>query len=74
MIAVEVKGKDPNITLGIVGIYRAPKEEMRFLKNWQTGPDMWEELRSAASLEVISTCLMRIGMVMRKIVGGPRYF
>jgi len=32
MIAVEVKGKDPKITWEIVGIYRAPNEDMRFFE------------------------------------------
>jgi hypothetical protein len=74
MIAIEVKGRDRKITWEIVGIYRAPNEDMRVLENWQTGPDIREELRSVASLEVISTCLMRIGMDTRKSLGGPRYF
>jgi hypothetical protein len=29
MIAVEVKGSNPDITWGVVGIYRAPNEDMR---------------------------------------------
>jgi len=40
MIAVEVKGRDRKITWEIVGIYRAPNEDKRLLKNWQTGPDV----------------------------------
>jgi len=44
------------------------------LKNWQTGLDIWEELQSVASLEVISTCLMRIGMVTRKKSRGTLVF
>jgi len=44
------------------------------LKNWQTGPDIQEELRSVAALEVISTCLMQIGMVTWKSLGGPGIF
>jgi hypothetical protein len=32
MIAVEVKGWDPKISWEIVGIYRAPKEDMRGIK------------------------------------------
>jgi len=35
------------------------------LEKLETGPDVWEELRSLASLEVISTCVKRIGMVTR---------
>jgi hypothetical protein len=30
--AVEVKGRDPNTTWKIVGIYRAPKEDLRLLE------------------------------------------
>jgi hypothetical protein len=69
MIAEEVKGRDPKITREIVSIYRAPNEDM-----WQTGLDIWEELRSIPSLEVISTYFMWIGMVTWKSPGGPRYF
>jgi hypothetical protein len=32
MIAVEVKGRDPKITWEIVGMYRAPNEDVRFLE------------------------------------------
>ena len=32
MIAVELKGSDPKITWEIVGIYRAPNEDMRVLE------------------------------------------
>jgi len=32
MIAVEVKGRAPKITWGIVDIYRAPNEDMRLLE------------------------------------------
>jgi len=32
IIAVEVNGRGPKITWEILGIYRAPKEDMRFLK------------------------------------------
>jgi len=32
MIAVEVKGRDPKITWEIVGIYKAPNEEMRLFE------------------------------------------
>jgi len=32
MIAVEVKGRDPKITWGILGIYRAPNEDMQLLE------------------------------------------
>ena len=32
MTAVEVKGRDPKITWEIVGIYRAPNEDMRVLE------------------------------------------
>jgi hypothetical protein len=31
-IAVEVRGRDPKFTLEIVGIYRAPNEDMRFIE------------------------------------------
>jgi len=54
MIAVEVKGRDPKNTWEIVGIYRDPNKDMQLLEKLadQT-PDIWEELRSIASLEVI---------------------
>ena len=74
MTAVEVKGRDPKITWEIVGIYRVPKRTCSCLKNWHNGPDVWEELRSVTSLKVVSTCLMRIGMVMQKSVRRPNYF
>jgi hypothetical protein len=32
MIAVEVKGKTPKYTWEVVGIYRAPNKDMRFLE------------------------------------------
>jgi len=32
MISEEVKGRDPKITREIVGIYRAPNEDMRLLE------------------------------------------
>jgi hypothetical protein len=32
MIAVEVKDKDPKFTLEVVGIYRAPNEDMRVIE------------------------------------------
>jgi hypothetical protein len=32
MIAVEVQGKDPKFTWEIIGIYRAPNEDMRFIE------------------------------------------
>ena len=32
MIAVEVKGRDPKFTWVIVGIYRAPNEDMRVIE------------------------------------------
>jgi hypothetical protein len=32
MIAVEIKGKGPNIMLEIVGLYRVPNEDMRLLE------------------------------------------
>jgi hypothetical protein len=32
MIAVEVNGKDPKLTLEVVGIYRAPNEDMRVIE------------------------------------------
>jgi hypothetical protein len=54
MIAVEVKGRDQKNTWEIVGIYRDPNKDMQLLEKLadQT-PDIWEELRSIASLEVI---------------------
>ena len=33
-----------------------------------------ENLQSVASLDVISTCVMQIGMITQKSVGRPRYF
>jgi hypothetical protein len=38
MIAVEVKGRDPKITWKIVGIYRAPKEDMRVIESLADRP------------------------------------
>jgi hypothetical protein len=32
MIAVEVKGRDPKFTWGVVGIYRAPNKDMRVIE------------------------------------------
>ena len=32
MMAIDVKGRDPKITWEIVGIYRAPNEDMRLLE------------------------------------------
>jgi len=56
MIVVEVKDRDPKIAWEIVSIYRYPKEEVWiFLKNYQTEPDIWEEIFSVASLVVIAT-------------------
>lgn len=37
MIAVEVKGRDPKCTWGIVCIYRAPNEDMRVIERLATG-------------------------------------
>jgi len=40
MIAVEVKGMDPKYTWEIVGIYRAPHEDMQVrMRDWQPEPD-----------------------------------
>jgi hypothetical protein len=33
IIAVEVKGRDPKFTWEVVGIYRAPNEDMRVKKD-----------------------------------------
>jgi len=33
MIAVDVKGREPKITWEVVGIYRSPKENMRYETN-----------------------------------------
>jgi hypothetical protein len=38
MIAVEVKGKDPRCAWGIVGIYRAPNEDVRVIERLATQP------------------------------------
>jgi hypothetical protein len=51
MKAVEVKGRDPKIAWDIVGVYIAPNEDMG------TGPDIREERRSIASLEMIHLTL-----------------
>jgi hypothetical protein len=32
MIAIEVKGRNPKYTWEVVGIHRAPNEDMRFLE------------------------------------------
>jgi hypothetical protein len=34
MITVEVKGKDPKYLWEIIGIYRAPNEDMLAMENW----------------------------------------
>jgi hypothetical protein len=39
MIAVEVKGKDPKCALEIVGICRAPNEDMRVIERMATRAD-----------------------------------
>ena len=36
MVAVEMKGRDPNFTWEIVGIYRAPNEDMRVIERLAT--------------------------------------
>jgi hypothetical protein len=38
MIAVEVKGRDPKFTWEVVGIYRAPNEDMQVKKDWRPEP------------------------------------
>jgi len=42
MIATEVKFRDTKFTWEIVGIYRAPHEDIRVLQNWQSKLDMQE--------------------------------
>jgi len=38
-IAVEVKGRDPKFTWEIVGIYRAPNEDMQGIERLAARPD-----------------------------------
>jgi hypothetical protein len=52
MIAVEVKGADPKYTWEIVGIYRAPYEDLRAMRDWQPEPDIWEIPQTQASYAV----------------------
>jgi hypothetical protein len=42
MITVEVKGRDPKFTWEIVGIYRAPKEDMRVIERLAAQTDYLE--------------------------------
>jgi hypothetical protein len=53
MIAIEVNYTDTKFTWEIVGIYRAPNEDMRVLENWQPKLDMLEILQSLALFGMI---------------------
>jgi hypothetical protein len=72
MTAVEVKGRDPKITWEIVGICRAPNKDMWLLEKLADRTGHMGRIQSVASL--VSSHLMRIGMVTRINLGGPRYF
>jgi len=74
MTAIEVKGRDPKIHGKLWAYTELQPRTCGCRKNWQTGPVIWEELRSVATLEVISSYLMRIGMVTRESLREPRYF
>jgi hypothetical protein len=64
MIAVEVKGMDSKYTWGIVGIYRAPHEDMRVrMRNWQP---------ETSFRKIHRWRLWRIGMRTRKELAESR--
>jgi hypothetical protein len=44
ILAVEVKGIDPKCTWEIVGIYRAPNEDIRVIEKLATRTGFWEIL------------------------------
>jgi hypothetical protein len=53
MLTVEVKGRNAKFTWEIVGIYRAPNEDMRAIEGLESWIDSLGNLQSAASLQVI---------------------
>jgi hypothetical protein len=50
MIAIELKGRDPNFTWEIIDIYRAPNDYMGVVEYWQPELIIQEILQSVASL------------------------
>jgi hypothetical protein len=48
ILAVEVKGSDRKCTWEIIGIYRAPNEDIRVIENLAAEPVFWEILRTVA--------------------------
>ena len=50
MIAIEVKGRDPKFTWEIVGIYRAPNEDLRVMERLAAELVIQEILQNLASL------------------------
>ena len=46
--AVKIKGCDPKCTWEIVGIYRAPNEDIWVIEKLAAEPVFWEILRSVA--------------------------
>ena len=52
VIAVEVKGRDPKFTWEIVGIYRAPNEDMRVIERLAGQTGYTGNSTKVASLEV----------------------
>jgi len=52
MIAVEVKGRNPQFAWEVVGVYRAPNEDMRVIERLAAGLGLQETLLSVASLGV----------------------
>ena len=50
MIAVEVKGRNPNFAWELVGVYRAPNEYMRVIERLAARTGFTGTLLSVASL------------------------
>jgi len=63
MKAVEVKGGNPKFSLEVVGIYRAPNEDMRVVERLAARTGF--TLLSVASLGVTYTYLTQSGMETR---------
>jgi len=50
MVAVEVKGRNPKFTWEMVGIYRAPNEDMRVIERLEARTAYTGNFTSVASL------------------------
>ena len=74
MTAVEAKGRDRKLHGKMQAHTELQTRTRGCQKNWQTRPGIWEELRSVASLELISTCLIRDWNGHAEGVGGLKYF